>query len=400
MNTQHLVRRLVKATPSKIVFLILDGLGGFRGAGRQQSELEAARLPHLDALAAASSCGLSDPIAPGITPGSGPSHLALFGYDPVEHDIGRGLLSALGVDFPLQPSDLAARMNYCTVRDGLVTDRRAGRVPTAECARLCRMLAKVEIAGVEVFVQPEQEHRAALILRGEGLDDHLTDSDPQVTCKAPLRVQALEAQAERAATIVNEFVRQAGMILKDERPANMVLLRGFARYHPIPSMQELYRLNPACIAVYPMYKGVTRLIGMKVLETGPSLGEEVATLETHWQEHDFFYLHVKKTDSAGEDGNFDAKVAVLEEVDGLLGRILGLRPEVLVITGDHSTPSALKGHSWHPVPVLMHGRWCWPDEVRSFTELAFSRGCLGRLRATDIMPLALASAEKLAKYGA
>ena len=395
------IKEIAVETPSKIVLLIMDGLGGLPYPGSGKTELEAASTPNLDQLAARSICGLHDPISPGITPGSGPAHLALFGYDPLQYDIGRGVLETLGIDFDLQEQDLAARGNFCTVDEkGLVVDRRAGRIPTDKSTGLCQLLNRIQLDGVQLFVNPVKEHRFSLVFRGDDLSAELTESDPQQVGLAPMTIKALSPEAERAARIANEFVGKAKVALAKSHPANMVLMRGFSKYPNLPKMSEVYRLNPAAIATYPMYRGLAKLVGMKILATGENIEAEFATLRQHYEEHDFFYLHVKKTDSAGEDGNFEAKVKAIEEVDARLPQLLSLTPDVMIVTGDHSTPALLGGHSWHPVPVLLYSRWCRPDGLNEFSERACRSGSLGRLPAVELMPLAMAYAQKLNKLGA
>ena len=395
-----LMRELSVETPSKIVMLVADGLGGLPGPDGL-SELEVARIPNLDQLAAESICGLIQHVAPGVTPGSGPGHLALFGYDPIVYDIGRGVLEALGIDFDLQPEDLAARGNFCTVdSDGLITDRRAGRIPTELNVRLCQELRKIELEGVELFVEPVEGYRFALIMRGPGLADGLTETDPQREGIAPFSVEARCPEAELAAALVNEFVAKARAILKDKQPANMVMLRGLAKKPAMPSMREVYRLRTAAVAVYPMYRGLAKLAGMSVFHGGKDMHDEVETTRKLWDEFDFFYVHFKWADSAGEDGNFAGKVKALEDLDTAIPALRALNPDVLVVTGDHATPSVLKSHSWHPVPFLLHAAWRHPDDVRGLTERDCRDGDLGRFAATDVMPLAMAHAMKLTKYGA
>ncbi|MCL6430051.1 MAG: 2,3-bisphosphoglycerate-independent phosphoglycerate mutase [Anaerolineae bacterium] len=396
------LRELVVKNEKKIVMVVMDGLGGMPVEPGGKTALELAHTPNLDALAAKGIVGLHEPIGPGITPGSGPSHLALFGYDPFSYEIGRGVLEAVGIDFPLTPNDLAARGNFATVdAEGRITDRRAGRIASEAAAELtARLQAGVRIEGVEVFVAPVKEHRFVLVLRGEGLVPALSETDPQALGVPPLPVRPLVPEAARTAELVNEFVRQAARILADAHPANMVLLRGFAKYPTIPSMGEVFGLQPAAIASYPMYRGLAKLVGMTALPTGPALADELGALEHAWADYDFFYLHVKKTDSAGEDGDFARKVEVIEQVDSLIPRLVQLRPDVVIVTGDHSTPAPLRAHSWHPVPFLLWAETCRPDGVDSFGERACARGALGRFPATDIMPLALAHALKLTKFGA
>ena len=394
-------KKIVKRTSTKIVLLVVDGLGGLPHANTGKTELETARTPNLDRLAHEGLCGLIDPVSPGITPGSAPGHLALFGYDPLQFCIGRGVLEALGIGFELRPGDLAARGNFCTVDEqGLVADRRAGRIPQEKCVELCQKLSQVKLPGVELFALPVREHRFALVLRGDNLSSDLPDTDPQATGLPPRELIPLSSQAEPTAKLMNKFLTQAREILASSRPANMVLLRGFSTLPHLPSMSEVFKLDPAAIAAYPMYRGLAKLVGMKVLETGSSIAEEFETLARHYEEHDYFYLHVKGTDSAGEDGDFERKVRIIEEVDALIPKVLSLNPDVLLVTGDHSTPAVLKGHSWHPVPFLLYSPWCFPDEVSEFSERACLKGRLGRFSAIHIMPLALANALKLNKFGA
>ncbi len=402
MANLELMKELsIPARENKIILLVLDGLGGAPREPGGPTELEAAHTPNLDSLARKSICGLLDPVLPGITPGSGPSHLALFGYDPLRYEIGRGVLEALGIGFPLEKDDLAARGNFCTVDEqGLVTDRRAGRIPTSLNAELCKALSQIQLPGVRVFVEPVKEHRFVLVLRGPGLSEELTETDPQKTGLAPLPVKPLAPEAEETAQLLNRWIEEARRLLADRHPANMVLLRGFSKDPRLPKMQEVFKLKPAAVATYPMYKGVARLVGMEVLDTGETFADEVATVESHWDDYDFFYVHVKKTDSYGEDGNFDAKVALIEEVDGLIPRLLDLKPAVLIVTGDHSTPSVLKSHSWHPVPVLLYSRWVRPDGLDAFGERACRYGSIGRMPSVHLMSLALAYALRLKKFGA
>jgi len=387
---------------TKIVMLIMDGLGGLPKEPGGKTELETAQKPNLNALAMKSSLGLSIPLGPGITVGSGPGHLALFGYDPLECEIGRGPLEALGVDFDLHPDDVAARGNFCTVDENdILIDRRAGRIPTEQSKELIEKLRKIQINGVEIFLESVKEHRFAFILRGEGLSTHVSETDPLITGTKPLRLKSFDQGSQRTAEIVNEFVEKAQLILIDEKPANMVLLRGFARLPIVPTFQEMYKLNPACVAVNGMYRGVSRLAGMKILDVdGVSLADEFTTLEKNWHEYDFFYLHFKKTDTCGENGDFEGKVKAIEEFDQQIPRLLSLKPDVIIVTGDHSSPAVMKFHSWHPVPLLLYSKYCRPDNIPEFGEKACATGSLGQLNAKHIMPIALANAERVAKYGA
>jgi 2,3-bisphosphoglycerate-independent phosphoglycerate mutase len=356
----------------------------------------------MDRLAREGITGGSLPIRPGITPGSGPAHLALFGYDPLHYEIGRGVLEALGIGFELLPDDVAIRGNFCTVdENGLITDRRAGRIPTEKCAELCQLLSQVEIEGIETFVQPVKEYRFALVLRGPGLSPRIPDTDPQQVGLRPLPATAQAPEAQRTAELVNQWIARAEAKLAGQHPANMVTLRGFSQDPALPKFQDIYKLNPAAVAVYPMYRGVARLVGMDVIPVEHPISNEFQTVANHWDRHDFFFVHVKYTDSRGEDGDFEAKKAVIEEVDQALPILLDLRPDVLIVTGDHSTPSQLKSHSWHPVPTLI---WSLAtvrsDTVTAFGETECNRGGLGIFPAAELMPLALAHAQRLAKYGA
>ena len=401
MDSLELIRRLSRTSPAKIVLVVIDGLGGLPHPKTGKTELETASTPNLDRLAKEGICGLIDPVAPGITPGSTPGHLALFGYDPVKFNMGRGVVEAMGIDFELKAGDIAARGNFCTVdKAGLVTDRRAGRISTEQCADLCRLFDGLKIEGTQLFVLPVREHRFILVLRGEGLNPEVGDSDPQQTGVMPLKVSTLNSQANKTAAVVNSFVEKTKSALAEHNPANMVLLRGFSQRPHLPTMPEIYKLKPAAIAAYPMYRGLARLLGMQLLETGTAVAEEMAVLKQNYADYDFFFLHIKGTDSAGEDGDFERKVKVIEEVDKALPVLTALKPEVVVVTGDHSTPALLKGHSWHPLPVAMASPWCRPDGMGRFSESACITGGLGRLPATQLMPLAMAHALKLAKFGA
>lgn len=398
---QELTRSLVVPNGSKLILFVMDGLGGLPHPQTGKTELETAATPNLDRLAYDGNCGLSQPVAPGISPGSGPGHLALFGYDPLRWEIGRGVLEALGIDFPLGPEDIAARGNFCTVDgEGRIVDRRAGRIPTEVNARLCEKLRQIRLPGVEVFVEPVREHRFVLVLRGPGLSPDLTETDPTREGVPPLPVRAARPEAEATAALVNRWLEEARKLLADEHPANMVLLRGFAKHPHPPTFEEVYKLRAAAVATYPMYRGLARLVGMTVVPTGQTLAENFQTVAERFAEFDFFFVHFKRTDTAGEDGNFEAKVAAIEEADRLIPRLLDLRPDVIVVTGDHSTPAVYRSHSWHPVPVVLWSRWCRPDRAEKFGETTCRHGGLGLIPATAIMPLMLAHAGRLTRFGA
>lgn len=403
MDPMQIVERQAEQTPSRILMLVMDGLGDLPRYGDGLTPLAAASKPHLDRLAKDGCCGRFDPVGPGITPGSGPGHLGLFGYDPTEYEIGRGVLSAVGIDFALRPGDVAARFNFCTVGlDGNISDRRAGRISTEENRRLVARLRKIPApSGVEIFIETEAEHRGALVLRGDKLGHRLADTDPQRTGVPPLRVKALDAPSRPTAKIVTAFVDAARKALATEPLANGILLRGFDSLPKIPSLAERFRLRPVCIATYPMYRGLARLVGMDMPPAPPSLSAFPAAVRAAREGHDFLFVHVKYTDKAGEDGDFGRKAAVVEEVDRLLPDLIGDGFEVVVVTADHSTPVAHKAHSWHPVPGLLWapGR-VFRDPVTSFSESACVGGALGRMPLRFLLAEALAAAGKLAKFGA
>ncbi len=391
---------MVDSTSSKIIMLVVDGLGGMPHPDTGLSELEAAALPNLDRLARQSSGGMTIPVLPGVAPGSGPGHLALFGYNPLKYFIGRGVLEALGIDAPLENGDVAARGNFCTIdSSGLLTDRRAGRIPSEESFPLVEILDTIEVPGVQLSVLPVKDYRFVLLMKGAGLSDGVSETDPQRIGVEPLEVEALDANGEATASAANAFIQQAREKLAGQSRANMALLRGFSQLPSFPSMGESYRLNPAAVAAYPMYRGLARVVGMKVIQTGQSFEDELDALGEHYEDHDFFYLHYKPADAAGEDGSFEAKVKTLEDLDACIPRILDLNPDVLVVAGDHSTPAVLAAHSWHPVPVLIHSKDTLGDGVEAFNERACARGSLGTFQAEYLMLQALSHAGKLAKYG-
>ena len=403
MIFHDLTRELQRESDSKIVLLVSDGLGGLPLQPGGKTELETANTPNLDKLAANGTLGLSTPVLPGITPGSGPGHLGLFGYDPLEYNIGRGVLEALGIDFELGPNDVAIRGNYCSLdEDGNISDRRAGRISSDIGKKLCEKLDTIEIPGVEVFVKPVKEYRLVIVFRGEGLGGDLIDTDPQRTGVAPLEpaVKKPGADNEKTVEIAKEFLRQAREILKDDFPANFLTLRGIAKKPAIPTYKEVYGLRAAAIAVYPMYRGLARLVGMDVLDAGQTLDDQCARLKAAWDDYDFFFVHFKYTDSTGEDGNFEEKVKRIEELDAAVPQITGLNPDVMIVTGDHSTPCKMKSHSWHPVPTLLASDLCRFDACTTFGESSCLQGGLGQFEAKYLMALALANAGRFEKYGA
>ena len=388
---------------AKIILLVLDGLGGLPMQPGGKTELETAVTPNFDRLAKEGTLGQTIPVRPGVTPGSGPAHLGLFGYDPIEYEIGRGVLEAVGVGLKVNKGDIAVRGNFCTLNaDGIITDRRAGRISSEDAQPAIEKLKGIRIPGVTLDVRHVKEYRFAVVMRGDGLVADMADTDPQVIGKAPLPVEAQSKAAEKAAELFNLFVAEARKVLADEAQANGITLRGFATDPGLPSYRESYGLNAACVAVYPMYKGVASLVGMDIVQfEGEYPSHEFAAVQKAWNDYDFFFIHIKKTDSMGEDGNFDGKVKVIESVDEAIPALLDLQPDVLMITGDHSTPAKLRSHSWHPVPFLL---WApaahMPDAQDHFGERACAQGGLGTFLAIEAMPQALAHALRLNKFGA
>lgn len=405
MADLNVTKTLAQTGTTKIVFLVMDGLGGLPRTPGGPTELEAAATPNLDRLAREGMAGLLHPVDVGVAPGSGPGHLGLFGYDPFRYLIGRGALEAVGIGLHLTDNDVAARGNFCTVdAAGLITDRRAGRISTEECARMVGLIENIALPDVETIVKPVRDYRFALILRSPGLSADLNETDPQKTGLKPFVAEAQSdtAEARRTADLVNRWVDEVRGRIRDEHPANMVTLRGWSRAPGLPSFLEIFKLKAAALAVYPMYKGLASLVGMDLIQGLTNLEGQLDALANLWTEYDFFFIHYKYTDSRGEDGDFDAKVSEIEKVDRIIPRILDLGPNVLVVTGDHSTPSALRSHSWHPVPVLLWapGTTRTNPDVTGFGESQCLRGALGQFRATHLMNLVTAHALRQAKYGA
>jgi len=401
MDLHDLITSLAEKNDNKIIMLVSDGIGGMPMTPGGKTELETAKTPNLDALAKIGVQGMSLPILPGITPGSGPGHLGLFGYDPLKFIIGRGALEAAGIGFACGPNDVALRCNFCTVGpDGKITDRRAGRIPTEESAEVVKLLRAVKIPGVEIFVEPVKEHRFVVVFRAEGLGGNVADTDPQVTGALPLDPVAHDEASKRTAEIAKEFFNQAKKILASQPKANCLTMRGFAKRPSLPSYKELYGMKAAAIAVYPMYKGLASLVGMELVGTPSTLDEEIDVLHENYDKYDFFFVHFKYTDSRGEDGDFDAKVKMVEELDKVLPRIMELKPACLVVTGDHSTPAKMASHSFHPVPTLIVSDLARTDACDAYGETQATCGGLGHFEAKYLMTLAMAHANRLGKFGA
>ncbi|MDR2438980.1 MAG: 2,3-bisphosphoglycerate-independent phosphoglycerate mutase [Planctomycetaceae bacterium] len=401
MDIHDLMINLQESGEGKIVLLVSDGIGGLPLAPGGLTELETAKTPNLDGLAKIGVQGLSIPIKPGITPGSGPGHLGLFGYDPLKYIIGRGALEAAGIGFAMTENDVAIRGNFCTIDSvGNISDRRAGRIPSDESANVVAKLRAIKISGVELFVEPVKEHRFVLVIRGEGLGDAVADTDPQRTGVPPLDPVWHNDNSKKTAEIAKEFFNQAKKILANEPKANCLTLRGFAKKPHMPSYREIYGLKAACIAVYPMYKGLASFAGMELVGKPTTLTEEIDTLEKAWQDYDFFFVHFKYTDSRGEDGNFDEKVKMIEELDKVVPRISALKPACLIVTGDHSTPAKMASHSFHPVPTLIVSDLARTDATEHYGERDAVYGGLGHFEAMYLMPLAMAHAGRLGKFGA
>jgi len=404
MANFDLTRRLTNGEGGKILLLVMDGLGGLPLTPDGKTELEAAHTPNMDAIARTGSLGMTIPVARGVAPGSGPAHLGLFGYDPLVYDIGRGVLEALGIGLRVGDGDVAVRGNFCTLdADGVITDRRAGRISTEEGEKRIALLQNIPVDGATVEVKAGEGYRFALVVRGVGLNDDVLDTDPQVTGVAPLHARAKSPAGERTAAILNQWIAGATERLKGHEPANGITLRGVASDPALPKYSDVYKLKAACVAVYPMYKGVSQLVGMDIIHTDmhDTMQDEFDKVAQIWNDYDFVFCHVKYTDSRGEDGNFDGKVAVIEEVDRALPTLLGLKPDVLIITGDHSTPAKLRSHSWHPVPLLLHApETAMPDRAVAFGERECMTGALGQFPAADLMPIALGHAKRFVKYGA
>jgi 2,3-bisphosphoglycerate-independent phosphoglycerate mutase len=407
MNLDTLYSELTLKPTGKLALVVLDGLGDV--ATREQgylTPLEAASTPNLDALAKDSAQGRMIPVAPGITPGSGPGHLGLFGYDPLEFEVGRGVIEALGLGLELKAGDVAARANFCSLDPkGIVTDRRAGRIDTKVCEELCALLSqKVKKLGeTQVIIKAGKGHRFVVVFRGKGLEGPLTDADPHregLPIPTATPANAKSAKAKKAAKLVTDFYKAALPVIAQKKPANGFLMRGIAHQPEIPLFKDRYGLRPACIAVYPMYKGLAQLVGMTKLEGPQTIAEQFERYLAEYDNYDYFFIHFKYTDMYGEDGNFAAKKKAIEEFDAALPILLRKKPEVLAITGDHSTPCLIKGHSWHPQPVVLHSAVSGSDKLDRLTETGANQGSLGLFPAKDLIRLMQANAKMFDKFGA
>ncbi len=400
-STPTFLQKLARPADTKLVLLVLDGLGGLPREAGGRTELETARTPNLDRLAAEGQTGLSMPVGAGVTPGSGPGHLALFGYDPAATDIGRGALSALGLGLALGPGDLAARLNFCTLDEhGRVADRRAGRIATSVNRALVERLNGIQVPGMRIEFTTESQHRAVMIVRGPGLDAAVRETDPQATGAPPIDPEPLRPQAARTSEVLRAVLAAARGLLRSQSPANFVLMRGYAGPPQLEGLDDLYGLRPACLATYPMYKGLARAAGMEVVEGLESPDDQTRALADLWADHDFFFVHHKAPDARGEDGDFEGKAAAIEAMDAHVPAIRALAPDVVAATGDHSTPAVLRQHSWHPVPFLLWGAAVLRDGAPAFGERACGAGALGVFPARSIMALMLAHGGRLAKFGA
>jgi len=401
---QRLIKPLIQKNDTKILLIVLDGIGGLPVNGK--TELEAASTPNLDVLARESACGMHVPVAYGVTPGSGPGHLGLFGYNPLEYQIGRGVLEALGLGLEIENTDVAVRCNYATIKDGVITDRRAGRIPTEKNRTLTDRLQKEidKIDEAKIIFASGMEHRFAVLMRFpdavESVEAEIADTDPQKENNPPLPPKPLTKRAERAAKVAKKLIDKISGILKDGERANYILMRGFSSIPRIPSFQDAFGLKSLAIATYPMYRGLAKLVGMDTPPIEGTVEDEIKFLKQKYNEYDFFFLHVKKTDSYGEDGNFEGKVQRIEEFDKLLPQMLELKPDVILITGDHSTPALMKSHSWHPVPVLLKSPYVLGELNSSFSERECLKGELGIFPSINLLPLALANSLRLKKFGA
>jgi len=400
MNKEELIKELCIETDSKIVLLVMDGLGDL--PVNRATPLEKATTPNLDSLAKSGCCGLTDPVLRGITPGSGPAHLSLFGYDPTKYILGRGILEALGIDVDVKEKDMVARGNFATLKGDMIVDRRAGRISTEKNRSLCEKLNNSikEVENTKVTFYTGKEHRFVVKFTAEGLSDKLSDADPQKENKPKVYPKPISSEAKNTAEIVNKVMDKVTDVLGDQAKANTILLRGFSKFPCIPGMKDLFKLKTAAIANYPMYRGLAKLVGMEVLEVGSEMEDLFDALKKFFNKYNFFYVHVKKTDSYGEDGNFEAKKDIIEKTDQFIPAVLDLKPDVIVVTSDHSTPCSLKSHSWHPNPFLIFSNTAQVDKVEKFSEKECSQGYLGRFHSLSAMPLMLAHAGKLVKFGA
>ena len=390
---------LTRYTDSKILLLVIDGLGGLPHNQTSKTELESANIPNLDKLTQESTTGIATPIQPGITPGSGPGHMSLFGYNPIKYVIGRGVLEAIGSGIKLSKKDIAVRGNFCTIdNQGVITDRRAGRISDSDASKLIQSLSQIKVDGAHITIKHLKNHRFVLVLSGSDLNTDITPTDPLLNNLPINQASSNSPQSRKTATIINKFTQLSLDILKNETLANGIILRGFSQNLSVPKISDVYHINPIGISLYPAYRGIATMLGMKVTNQGVDFSDLIKIVRNNFNDFNFFYLHYKDTDSAGEDGDFDKKVFSLEKLDTFIPELRSIGFDVFTITGDHSTPSILSSHSWHPVPILINSNIPTSDESIHFTELECKNGDIGRIHATDIMPLTLAYAKKLIKF--
>lgn len=405
----------------RVLLLICDGLGDrpVKALGGL-TPLQAARKENLDWLASGGVSGLLDIISPGIPPGSDTAHLALFGYDPYQVYTGRGPFEAAGVGLEVRQGDVAFRCNFATMDDkGRIVDRRAGRIKEGT-AQLAEALDGMELEGVEVRFKEGTEHRAALLLRGDGLDPLVSDADPHSAGLPLAKVKPLSRQAEKTARVVNKFLERASQILarhpvnldRAERGlpvANVLLPRGAGVFPTMPSVKERWGVEFTAIAGVALIKGICRSLGMKLIEvmgaTGgldTDMGAKMAAAVKALEGHGVVVVSIKATDVAGHDRNPELKRQLIERVDESLRPIRECFQEdwIIAVTADHTTSSETGDHSGDPVPLLVFGEGVRIDDVTTYDEVAAARGGLGRLRGRDLMPLLMDLSDKTGKFGA
>ncbi|MCK4443355.1 MAG: 2,3-bisphosphoglycerate-independent phosphoglycerate mutase [Thermoplasmata archaeon] len=404
----------------KILLIILDGMADRPVAVLgSKTPLQAANTPNMDWFAKNGMCGQMDPIAPGVRPGSDTSHLAILGYNPHEVYTGRGPFEAAGVGLPMEHGDIAFRCNFGTIdADGTVRDRRAGRIRKGT-SEIARDLDGMPIEGVKVIFKEATEHRAVLILRGDGLSPKVTDVDPHAVGVKYHECEALEPEAGRTAEIVNEFVERSREILADHEvnkkrlkegdfPANIILPRGSGVFPHLDSLEERFGIRSAAICGVTLIKGICRVAGMKILDVDGATGgldtdmiaKGKAAIEA-LESYDFVFLNVKAPDICGHDGDPEGKVKVAERLDMMMSFIRKeLRNDVIMaVTSDHSTPVSVRDHAGDSVPLIVYGKDIRVDEVSSYDEISVTKGILGRIRGSDLIHILLDQSGRAEKFG-